>query len=450
MTTASKKDIDLLPKAVADKWKGPTSKLSFGLDETRFWWSGAGPRKALDGWMESFEWDDLGDAAPVITGSATLRQSLSHSPIPPIRAGDVIVCEGRDTPHAPWKELVRLRVSEPQRLASGQFTFQLANDASLLAAGNDSWHFPHDKAHSGGWRPDQIVAEVCRRSQVPLVIPKLGSPIKKFPPMLTSSPIDVINAAMRRVTAKNKDGQLVRKTLVRRFEGGTLYISERHYSPELMTLGPQLIDAALTETKRDGWATALTVRTVAEKTTAKDSKGKKKATHKGITVEIPGRKIVNGVTVSIAKSSFIKRYGYVHLVVYAHGATSAAEVKAEGIAHMARVLDPKRDISLTVPYISSLRRGAYIRLDVQSLGLKQIVFVSGISYSFSSGSAQMTVTCSFDDPVVAPPIDHVNQSSRNLGKKKKPKVTGAKLDKTTAEPPPKPGTNVHGVHILNS
>lgn len=425
---ADKVDISLLPASIADHWKGTLSHLSLGQERTRYWWVGAGERRSIDGWMESFQFDDQSDLAPVITGSATMRQSLGGSPMPPIQAGNQIICELSEKPGAAYRELVRMRVEEPQRLATGQFTFQLANDASLLATGKDSWHFPHNKAHPGGWFPWQVVEEVGRRSRVPIVMPKVGKRIKKFPPMLNSTPIDVINTAMKHVR------DVERKTLITRYQGGTMYLTERHYSPELMVLGPQLIDASLVATKREGWATDLTVRTKAEVAHGKTSKGTKKTSHRGIVTHV-------------TRASFVRQYGYVHLIVYAHGATSAAEARRMGLAHMARVLNPKRTLTLTTPLIPGLRRGAYIRLAVPTLGLTQIVYVQAISYSASAGSLTMDVTCGFEDPVLTPPVDRVNQSTRGLASKKtkktNPVVNSAKRDTQTAKPyvaPPLLGT----------
>lgn len=429
---AQKFDIPPPPPGIVNKWKGELDSVNFGTEEFRFWWKGTGARATLDGWVESFGWDDTADAAPVVTGSATLRQSLVHAPIPRISIGDQVICEMRTTSAASWKELIRMRVEEPQRLATGQFTFQLANEAALLGLGKDSWRFPKNKAHKAGWKPWQICDEVATRSRIRLVMPKVGKPIKKFPAMLNHSPIDVINAALKHL----RDSE--RKVMIRRFEAGALYISERHYSPELMALGPQIIDASLIEQRRADYATALTVRTVAEKAHGKTKKGTKKATHKGIVVKIN-------------QQQFIKRYGYVHLTVYAHGADSVAEARAMGLAHLARILIPKRTLTITTPFIPGLRRGAYIRLAIDELGLTQIVYVQSISHSISPGNATMDVTVGFDDPQVTPAVDRVNANSRSTNgssstarKTTNPKPDGSKKDAATAQPPP-PSSQLFGV-----
>lgn len=421
---ATKKfDIPLPPTGIANQWKGEITDLDFGREQLRFWWRSAiaSSRESLDGWVETFAWDDMADIAPVMNGSITLRQSLVHSPIPPIKIGDLILMDMRKTPAASWKEQVRLRVREPQRLASGQFTFQLENDAALLLISKDNWRFPKDKRHPHGWKPWQIVQEVCRRSKVRLVMPQVGKPIKKFPAMKDASAIDVINKALDHLRkAENK-------VLIRRFENGTLYLALRHYSPELIKLGPELIEASMVETRRNDFATSLTVRTTAEKSHGKDKKGKKKATHKQITV-------------NVTRPQFVKRYGYVHAVVYAHGADSAAEARALGMAHLARILRPRRTLTLTAPYIPGLRRGGYIRIAIPTLGLTQIVYVQSVSHNASAGSLTMDVTVAFDDPQITPPIDRVNANARDAkaaGTKKRtnPTPSGTKKDAQTAKPP---------------
>lgn len=421
---AKKFDIPPPPAGISNRWKGKLTEVTYGMEQFRFWWKGSGDRKSLDPWCESFGWDDTADQAPVVTGSITLRQSRVESPIPPIQIADQVIVDMRASPTGAWKEILRLRVSEPQRLATGQFTFQLENDAALLGLGKDSWRFPKGKIHKAGWKPWQIVEAVCDRSKVRVVMPRVGKPIKKFPAMLNSSPIDVINAALKHL----KDTE--RKTLIRRFEQGTLYISERHYSPELLALGPQIIDASLVGLRRDGWATALTVRTAAETVKGKTAKGAKKAKHKAIVV-------------NVTRQQQVKRYGYVHLTVYAHGASSAAEVRALGLAHLARVLRKKENLTITTPFIPGLRRGAYIRLALKELGLTQIVYVQSMSHNLSPGNATMDLTLSFDDPQITPAVDRVNDSSRGLavkGSKKQtnPKPDGSKKDADTAKPPPTP------------
>lgn len=423
---AKKFDIPLPPTGIANQWHGEITDLDYGREQLRFWWlrANSGKRESLDGWAESLSWDDLADVAPVMNGSITLRQSLVHSPIPPIAGGDQIIMEMRKNPAASWKEQVRMRVVEPQRLASGQFTFQLENDAALLLLSKDNWRFPHDKRHPHGWKPWQIVEEVCKRCKIRVVMPKTGKPIKKFPPIHNGSAIDVINKALDHLRKTE------RKVLIRRFEHGTLYLNLRHYSPELIKLGPQLIEASLVEQRRNDFATSLTVRTTAEKSHGKDTKGKKKSTHRQITV-------------NVTRPQFVKRYGYVHAVLYAHGADSAAEVRALAMAHLARVLRPRRTLTLTSPYIPGLRRGGYMRLAIPTLGLTQIVYIQSVSHNASPGSLTMDVTVAFDDPQITPPIDRVNANSRDAASKaaKKttnPKPSGTKKDAQTAKPPTKP------------
>lgn len=424
---ATKKfDIPLPPTGIANQWHGEITDLDYGREELRFWWLRAtgGARVSLDGWAESFSWDDLGDVAPVISGSLSLRQSLVHSPIPPMAMGDQVIMDMRKNPAASWKEQVRLRIIQPQRLATGQFTFQVENDAGLLLLSKDNWRFPHDKRHPHGWKAWQIVEEVCKRSKIRVVMPKIGKPIKKFPAMLNASAIDVINKALDHLRRTE------RKVLIRRFEQGTLYLSLRHYSPELIKLGPQLIEASLVEQRRNDFATSLTVRTAAEKSHGKDAKGKKKATHRHITV-------------NVTRPQFVKRYGYVHAVLYAHGAESAAEVRALAMAHLARVLRPRRTLTLTSPYIPGLRRGGYMRIAIPTLGLTQIVYIQSVSHNASPGSLTMDVTVAFDDPQITPPIDRVNANSRDTGvsatkKKTNPTPSGTKKDAQTAKPPTTP------------
>lgn len=409
-----------LPRGIVNQWTGAASVLPFGQETLRFWWLGSGPRVSVDDWIEASNWEDMADSAPVVSGSITLRQSLVHSPIPPIHTSDLIVCEMQARPAASWKELWRLRVSEAQRLASGGFTFQLENDAALLLLGEDDWRFPKDKQHPHGWKPWQIIAEVCRRCRVLLVMPKTGKPIKKFPVMKKASPVDVINAALKHLR------DVERKTMIRRFEHNVLYISPRHYSPELVALGPQLIEASLVEMRKETHATSLTVRATAEVAHGKDKKGKKKATHRAISI-------------NVERPAFIKRYGYVHRIVYAHGADSVAEAKQMGLAHLARVLVPNRTLTLSSPYIPGLRRGGYVRLAIPPLGLTQIVYVKSVTVSANSGSLTMDVTVGFEDPQVTPPVDKVNATARDLAattkKKTNPDTTSVKRDATTAQKP---------------
>lgn len=424
MAPPKKFDIPLPPTGIANQWQAGITDLDYGREQLRFWWlrANSGSRVSLDGWVESFSWDDLADVAPVVNGSITLRQSLVHDAIPPMAIGDQVIMEMRKNPAATWKEQARLRIIQPQRLATGQFTYQLENDAALLLLSKDNWHFPKGKKHPHGWTPWQIVQEVCTRSKIRVVMPRIGKPMKKFPPMKNASAIDVINKALQRLRVQEG------KVLIRRYEHGVLYLSLRHYSPELISLGPQLIEASMVEQRRNDYASSLTVRTAAEKSHGKDAKGKKKATHRSIKV-------------NVTRPQFVKRYGYVHAVLYAHGADSPAEVRALALAHLARVLRPRRTLTLTSPYIPGLRRGGYMRIAIPTLHLTQIVYIQSVSHNASPGSLTMDVTVAFDDPQITPPLDRVNANARDTGAKKKktnPTPSGTKKDAQTAKPPPNP------------
>jgi hypothetical protein len=110
---------------------------------------------------------------------------------------------------------------------------------------------------------------------------------------------------------------------------GVLYISERHYSPELMTLGPQLIDASLTDTKR-----AIGRRRSRCARSPRRPRRRRRARR--------SRRTRASSSPSSDRSSSALRLRASD--VYAHGATSTAEARALGLAHLARVLQPRKTI----------------------------------------------------------------------------------------------------------
>jgi hypothetical protein len=211
-----------------------------------------------------------------------------------------------------------------------------------------------------------------------------------------------------------------------------------------MILGPTLIDASLQQTFQEGFATALTVRSVAE---SKAGPSKSPSKSKRVT----SRKI----NVKIRSRTAMKRYGYVHRIVWAHGATSTAEARRLGLRYLAKIARMKKEMTLNHVGIPTLHKGDALRLQLPELGLRQVVYVSEITQTVTAGDYSMDVTVNFDDPYVDVKASRVDENKEKTALDRKRKTTTKKpakkkesqkqqnrKDKIPAVPKVKPGEDL--------
>lgn len=322
------------------------------------------PRLRLDSMVESFDWDD---STAVLTGSMTLK-------LPPrkidLTHGHLVICEharggGR------FREVWRMRISAPNADATGGYQLTLSDDMALLQASKDDFDYRKDKRHPNGWLPHQIAADIARRYRFRIGrMVRTTHRIKKLH-RPNASPLEALTAALLKEKVAKK------RKMVMRWRRGRLEVLPLRRSREMLALGPMLIDAGLTTTMRENLATAVTVRATA------GGKGKKKQR-------------ISRLVVSRAAAA---RYGFIHRKITASDADTLAEAVAFARRRLASLAEPERELTVTVPGVPTLRRGAAMRVSLPELGLKSIVFAKAIRHSVTPGGYTMEVTCGFDDPL---------------------------------------------------
>lgn len=421
--------------APRDYWHGAVVEHPLGIEQFRITaLRGKLEPLLLDNLVESITWTEPQDSA-IFTGELTFREMPYTTKPLVLNSGDVIKCEVAESATQRFRLLWRMRVREPAATASsGSRTLALINDLVLLGDSIDDFKYNKGKKHPKGWRIDQAIRDVCGRYGLKLgTLAQMTHHVKKKV-WLDTSPLRVLNDLL--AAEKNYTG---RRFNMRFDNTGKLNIVPLRRSKELLTLGPTLIEASLQESMKEGYATALTVRATAERTLGKDKKGRKRVRNVKIAVKV-------------RSEAAVKRFGYVHRIVYAHGADSASEARTMGLYHLSRIAKPDRTMTLNHVGIPTLKKGDALRMSLPELGVKQIVFVSEITHTVQAGSYSMDVTVTFDDPYVDKKADRVNENkieaatTRNRPTKKsstkknnQPAANANKRDKIPKPPQPKPG-----------
>jgi hypothetical protein len=231
------------------------------------------------------------------------------------------------------------------------------------------------------------------------------------------SPLQVIIDMLR------KERQAHGKRFVMGFRKGRLWITPFTRNPALYELGPTLIDAVFQETERNEqpFATALTVRNQASDD-AGSHKHKNRSKHKH-------RKIA----VKVQSPTGIKRYGYIHRIVYADGADSPAEAREMGHRYLSMLMKPQREITLTHPGMPFLRRGHALVVAVPQENFRTTVWIAELHHTLSPGAYDMDVSVVVDDPFKEKKPDHISETMDEVAdtRKRKTKKKDTKKKKHT-------------------
>lgn len=377
--------------------------------------------------VENCTWDDGAPNRGAVTiGSLTLRDpAYGLKPLVTVDEGDRVRCEVNAG--AGWKPLWTMRVSSPQlSVYQRQRTYQLANDLDLLDRSTDDFIFPAGKgtSHPNGWTFDEVIVEVCKQYGINhLVVAKGQYRRKKTWTWRGVPPTQVFQLAM------NQERQHTGRRFTVRYDGttNTLYVLPLQRSPHLLALGPSLIEAAFSSHLAQGqgnaginegyFASALTIRGLRDEPvgTGKDKKGhRKEKKHK--------------IRATLESAQSIKRYGYVHRVVWSPDAKTDAELLQQGREYLAAVAKPIKELTLTHSGMPTIKRGDAIQLGLGDDALrKQIVWVTEVQFSLSPGDFEMTVTVTFDDPYVDKVGERIQDKLQETqqaaaGKNKKKKV----------------------------
>lgn len=366
---------------------------------------GRRPASNIDRFVEGFSWTDDG---PVVTGTLQFRQPEEGPKKDPIGVsrGDRIYLEYSPDGRGPWKDVPGgpFRVQDPSvTLPDGAVSVEFSNDLQRLSESKTSWRFVEDKAHPKGWRTDEIVKFAARRFGLRVApLPRMKHRVRRLI-RKSASPLEIIALAFR----------FERRDTGRRFflglRNGKLVAWPYRRSREVTVFGPLILQATYAERFRDDFATELNVR----------ASGKGKAKKRKISVRV------------VSKAAQ-RRYGRVVRDYHPHDVKTEAEARKAGQRSLARRAKPRKELTLTHPGMIGIGRGDAVRLTLEpELGLKQVVFVRGVTHVVGPGEYTVEPTIAWDDPYVD------KKAEREEEKKKKKRKRRGIHDEPTPPPIPK-------------
>ena len=325
-----------------------------------------------------------------VTGSATLRRPANEKQRLGIGMGDLIALDFKRPRQKRWGRIWKLRVMTAERgIVDGSATYELADDLTYLARGQEEWNFKRRKNKKKGYLPIDIVKAVARRKGVRLgKVYKGRTRIKSLVRQKTSA-LDIIRLAYR------KEQKETGKRFIVSMVDGKLNITQLVRSPSLLELGPLIVEASIRERMHSQFATVVTARATATKK-GKDGNGATTLASNGDGKKTKGEK-KKKIEVEVRSRALIRRWGTIHRTIEVE-ADSKADARKLAKRELAEMAEPVREVTLSHPGIPALRRGHALRLFFPRENLRQVVFVKEVSHDATPGSYQMEVTVRFDDP----------------------------------------------------
>lgn len=373
--------------------------------------------------VTTLSWTEPSDSA-IWTGTVTWIEPKRPAPLPTLplltgaraRSGDEIVLR-RALTKGGFQEVFRMRLSDPSATAgTGERTFSFANELTNLQESVEDFKFK--KAKKGpkrkGWRVDEAVRFILERFGIDLAPKGFMCEARITNKLYLTSGGDVLSIIndLFRIERVRKGRRLVMR-LVSIDGKPTLYVTPLRRSKVLLGMADSIIEAVLSEQRYASesqlFATAVTVRA------------------NPIEPKGTSTRVIFKINALVESSAAIRRWGYVHRVVYVHGgAKSVAEAKELGKRYLAKVATVRETISVTHPGMVNLHKGDAIKMYLKDFGISKIVWVAEVTHSVDSTGHSMSVTCVFDDVManVKPgkvdenEIQNTGVKKRNAGKKK--------------------------------
>jgi hypothetical protein len=413
-------------------WHKPVDYVGIGVTQWRLTLLRKGLRPTrIEDQVESFSWTEPADSA-ITTGELQYRTKGGGGLV--LRPGDRIKCESsawhqvdRPLPKSVWRHVWTMRCDEPSvSLKDGTRSITFANDLLYLSRSVDDFNYSKSKRRPRGWRVSDAIRDIAKKYGLRLgYLSYCNHRVKKFV-RLNASPMRVINDLM--LMQRNYSGRRYKMWFT---PNGRYNIAPLRRTKYLTFLGPALIEAAMQQTFGEDFATALTVRAIREVRKGKDKKKNKKVVHRKIAVKIKS-------------PSAIRARGYVHRIVYAHGADSAAEARQLGLRYLARVAQMQKALTITSNGWHNVNKGDAIWISLPQIGVRQILYVVEITHSVTVGNYTMDMTVMFSDPYVNKKAERVSEvqdqrwtappAARTKPKNRpKPKKNRTKADTTTTK-----------------
>jgi hypothetical protein len=364
-----------------DFWRGgPGPALRYGNDEWRVTAIRPG-RQTLDvtDLTERVSWEDNG---PMLTGSISLRRPMTH-PRLNLGEGHVILLKHRRTGQASWGVVWRMRlgVLPDQATTVGvkdrTYEYNMADEFAFLGQSKSTFKLSKKK-HPKGLPVHKVIALICKQEGIAYApLPTMKHTVKSF----SEVNVAVLDMLLKLVRLENTNED---KDYKLRWRAGRLEVIRKQRSPYLLEMADTIIDASLSLSRKEGFATELKVNATPEKGKGKDDKDRRKRKKRKIST-------------TVTRAHLSRRYGRIKRTISVE-ASSVAEARKKGKRMLARLLRPKKEVSFTHPGIPGLKRHHAVRIDLPEQGIREVAYVQSVSHTVAPGSYEMEVTLRFTDP----------------------------------------------------
>lgn len=369
-------------------------------------------RRDVSEFVTSITWDDT---QPMLTGTLVLQTAAWEARGLTIRTGNLVQLSYASHKGGAFTPLWRLRARDPNKQTDGQMTVNLVDGLMQLDQSVDDFKYVKGKAKKKGWLAHEVAADIARKYGFQ-VKPAVATHFIRNLERTDSSPYSTV------IDAYAKEQEATGRVFVVSMWLDRMLIEPLHRSPVLREMGPNIIQAALSETLPDEFATALTMRNTAKDETTKDKKKNRRVKHRKLTV-------------TVRSEALIKRFGLIQIKKEVD-ADSTAELEKTGKRILAKLGQPNRDVPFSHPGIPTLKRGAALRLTIPDLNLAKIVYVTGVSHAVAPGDYRMNVSVRFTDPV-----DEMEKEIRRKRHEAATKRGRPHTDETPAKASPPRNTN---------
>ena len=240
--------------------------------------------------------------------------------------------------------------AETITLADGSWSLNLADDLWTMAQSvADFKYTAGKKTRKQGWRCDQIAIDACHRYRVPVRALAQGTAFFSLPVGQThmTSPLHVITAAYGEETKRTGRTFIIRWGAPdTKHPFGALEVVPMRRNRNLAKLREQLMDATLSRSQSNGFATIIEAHGTLSRKHGK--------THK--------------LTYTAISNDGLKRFGWVRKTIDFGKVSSALELRILAKRALAQRLTPIRSAELNHPGIATIRRGDAIHIDLPEEG----------------------------------------------------------------------------------
>jgi hypothetical protein len=359
------------------RWTGPTGK-----------WTDVSSLTTGIGWD---------DSSSRVTGDVTLQRQATDTVR--LEQGDRLEIR-TSVGGAAFTPYLTMRVVEPaESIESGTTSAQLETELAVLDRFKQDWQFQKKGAHKAGWLAHQMAAFVCDEAGVKAISLVRGK-VRQTLTKRNASATSIIVAAYAR-ERKSSGNRFIIET-----RSGGVVVRTPKRGGDVPVYGPLVRTCTITRRWPKDFATILVAR---------GRVGKRQ-----VKITVPNRKLVERYGKILAKTSF-------------GTASSQSLLRRRALRDLARRSMMEKEVTFTHPGVLTLRRGDQIKLEVPGYTFGQAMFVKAIQHTASAGEHEMTVTCTFTDPIPDTEGDKIKAKNSRDAKKKTGKATTPKARQRRAK-----------------